>query len=131
MLEANLKEIDLSIDVEVERAPFIGLLEHIYSEDTEILEDNVVELFKMAHKYGDELLEAKCEGFIEERIDFSNVCDCLELSSAFHAPHLYNCCLNFIVSQFKFIYSKPSYQALPQELKAKVQELIEKNKEYY
>jgi hypothetical protein len=62
---------------------FFCLLQYLYTDDTELNGENVVEVLTLANEYGVDRLKQKCEKFIGEGIEEENVLSFLDLSDTY------------------------------------------------
>jgi len=96
------------------------MLEFIYTDNIEINEDIVLDLYTAADKYHLPRLKYLCEIFMQKNIRLENVCVILKAADMFHARFLRNECIKWIVDNFGVVLSSEWYLNVPKNLMAEI-----------
>lgn len=111
----------------ISRGAFLALLEYLYTDDVALQEDSVVEVLQAADRFGEERLKQLCQVYMEQGITSATVCDLFYVAELYNATHLQAVCLNNVLLAYESICQTEAYHRLPEEARARVEDLIERN----
>jgi len=107
--EATQNEIHLH-DIQYDIA--LCFTKYLYTDDCEITEKNVFQLFQCCHQYQDKVLLRRCVVYIEQGITRENVCDIYQFAQQYHNDELIDKCLQYVSYRYEAIAATAGFTTL-------------------
>ena len=95
---------------------FVALLDHLYTDSTEVAAEMALPLFAAADRFGVERLKSLCAAKIEAELSSASVCAVLVVADAHHANELKGACVEYIVRNFPAMHQTDDFRELPRPL---------------
>ena len=107
MVESRSDEINIP---EVRHNIFLGLLEYLYTDQTQITLDNAMEMFQAADRFGVDRLKRLCENLMLSSLNVENASHILYAADIVNAVCLRERCLVFIVAYFNEVSKTAAFE---------------------
>ena len=95
---------------------FVALLDHLYTDSTEVAAEMALPLFAAADRFGVERLKLHCASRLESGLSIEDACAVLSAADRHQAHELREQCVAFIVSHFREVHTTEGFRELPREL---------------
>ena len=107
MVESRSDEINIP---EVRHNIFLGLLEYLYTDQTQITLDNAMEMFQVADRFGVDRLKRLCENLMLSSLNVENASHILYAADVVNATCLRERCLALIVAYFNEVSKSSAFE---------------------
>ena len=95
---------------------FVALLDHLYTDSTEVAAEMALPLFAAADRFGVERLKLHCASRLESGLSIEDACAVLTAADRHQAHELREQCVAFIVTHFREVHTTEGFRELPREL---------------
>ena len=95
---------------------FVALLDHLYTDSTEVAAEMALPLFAAADRFGVDRLKLHCASRLEAGLSIEDACAVLAAADRHQAQELREHCVSFIVTHFREVHTTDGFRDLPREL---------------
>jgi len=114
MKEQNGKNVDLE---DTSKSILKEILSYIYTENLDINDENVIDIWILAHRWRIFQLKQLCEDFVHENLDVSNICSLYQLADMYDSMALKLECQTFIKANWTQIKKEEDFVQLDEKTK--------------
>ena len=84
---------------------FVALLDHLYTDSTDVAAEMALPLFAAADRFGVERLKLHCASRLEAGLSIEDACAVLAAADRHLAQELREHCVSFIVTHFREVHT--------------------------
>lgn len=108
MQEASQSEVPIS---DVSHSQFLRFLQYLYTDQVD-LESDALGLLQLADRFSETRLKVMCESHLKDGIDDENAAAMFHLADTYHALHLRQLALSYMVLHFDVVKTTRAFEEL-------------------